>query len=741
MGDGARPTSNPAAELQGYLAMQALVTDLLTTFVQLPPERLDCGIDDALRRLGEFCGVDRSYVFAVTGERMTNTHEWCAAGVTPEIEKMQDMPVSVIPVWIGPLRSGMHVVVDDIAEMGPDQEAERAILIDQRIQSLLVMPMLSAGELVGFAGFDAVKAPRRFMPAEVSLLRSVADVITSAIVQRDSRRVAHAAQQRMAALTRSSADLIAVLDGNCRITWASASFRRFGLEPEGLLGVAWPDLVAAGHRDGCRADLANCTGSAVVEGGDLLLDTPSAARWIAVAYSDMRRDPSVGGIVVNAHDVTQRRQVEERLAHDSQHDPLTGLANRTLLANVLAGACSGPVQTQGNVAIAFVDLDHFKLVNDALGHEIGDALLVATADRLTDCIGDLGTVTRFGGDEFVVMIPDLPSWQGPEHLTGLIRSAFAEPFNLRGVSHRVTVSVGIAQAARSGRDPDTLLRDADTAMYEAKARGRNRSVSFDRSLHARIRRRADLMGRLPIAVASNRITVHHQPIVDLATGVVVGSEALARWNDLELGTVSPVEFIPVAEELGIIGALGEQVLSAALGHATTWSDHLGLSVNLSPCQLTDIGLPDRVEAFLARHGVPAHRLTLEVTESILVERPEVTRDILGRLRAGGVLVALDDFGTGYSSLSLLGDLPIDILKVDRSFIARLTESVRDRRLVRAIIGIAQDLGMEAVAEGVETAAQREMLVDLGCPRAQGWLFGRPVPAEEFLAATASPLAV
>jgi diguanylate cyclase (GGDEF)-like protein/PAS domain S-box-containing protein len=734
-----------AAELQRYLSMQALVTDLLSDIVKVPVEDVDRGIDDCLSRLGSFCGVDRAYVFAIRADLITNTHEWCAAGIQPEIDNLVDIPIEEIAAWQAPLQAGHPVVVDDVAALPVDRKAEQDLLAGQGIRSLLVTPMLDGGDLIGFVGFDAVSSLRQFLPAEVSLLRSVTDVISSALIRRTARQATHEAEMRLAALTRSSADLIAVLDEDSTITWASSSFARLGFDPAALIGRRWPDLLADDQRKDSLARIAQCVHGEVQHGGDVMLDAGDTPTWIEVVYTDLRTDPAVGGIVINAHDVTDRRRAEQRMAHASQHDPLTGLANRSLLADRLTALCTDadpaadatdpasvdPARS-GTIAVAFVDLDRFKLVNDALGHDVGDALLAQAGQRLTDHVGDIGMVTRFGGDEFVVLVPDLSPHVGPDQLAERLRAAFADPFEIRGASHRVTVSVGIAQSTRSGRDPDALLRDADTAMYEAKARGRNRSVVFDRSLHARVRRHAELVQRLPLAVSAKSITASHQPIVDLATGRVCGSEALARWHDRDLGHVAPTDFIAIAEELGIIPELGEHILDLAVRDAATWPTGLGVSVNLSGTQLTDLELPDRIAVVLARRRVPPTRLTVEVTESILVQRPTATRAVLSRLRAMGVRVALDDFGTGYSSLSLLRDLPIDVLKVDRSFIAGLTESARDRRLVGAIIGMARDLGMATTAEGIETPAQLDLLRELGCDRGQGWLLGRPVTPEAFV---------
>jgi diguanylate cyclase (GGDEF)-like protein len=601
----ARERTPEARELSRYLLMQQVVTDLLADLVRTPVESVDAAVDAALEVLGTFCAVDRVYVFAVDGEADTisNTHEWCAEGIAPEIHNLQDLPFDVIHAWRQPLTAGLPILVPDVDALPPERDVERVLLAEQGIRSLLVVPMVAGGQLTGFMGFDSVVGLRDFLPGEVMLLRSVADIVSSALVKARAERAARAIQQQ--------------------------------------------------------------------------------------------------------------------LAYEATHDGLTGLANRQLLREHLARLCAGPDE----VALLFIDVDRFKLVNDTLGHAAGDELLQRVAERLQAAAGP-AVVGRFGGDEFVLLV-ERATPEAVDALVERVREALGEGVELRSGHHHITVSMGSACTWTSGRDGEALLRDADTAMYVAKDVGRNTAVAFDAAFREQAVRRGLVYRGLPQALLDDGIAVAYQPIHDLRRDEVVEVEALARWTDPALGTVPPVEFVAAAEELGLIHRLGERVLGRAL--ADIRDTAVAVSVNLSPRQLTDPCLVGRVEAELERHGVSPVRLGFEVTESILVDQPATTRRVLTDLRRLGVRVALDDFGTGYSSLALLRDLPIDVLKVDRSFVAQLTAADRDRRFVRAIVALGRDLGMSVTAEGVETAAQLELLRELGCDRVQGFLLGRPGP--------------
>lgn len=428
----------------------------------------------------------------------------------------------------------------------------------------------------------------------------------------------------------------------------------------------------------------------------------------------------------------ERVEHEERLAHQALHDPLTGLPNRSLLLDRLDHALA---RDEG-VAVLFLDIDRFKLVNDSLGHTAGDQLLVALATRVCDAVGPSHTVARIGGDELVVLLEGIADEPAARALASRIVDALAPPFSLGGSEVEATVSMGLAVA--TDRQPaEAWLRDADAAMYRAKELGRNRLVLFDTEMREAVRARLQVEHDLRRAVERDQLEVHYQPVVDLRAGRIVGAEALVRWRHPTRGLLAPDDFIEIAEEVGTIAELGRHVLDAAVGAvaevvAPPEGQPFQLGINVSARQLTAGDLVGAVRACLARHRWPADSLLLEITESALVGSATDALAQLADLRALGIQLAIDDFGTGWSSLERLGRLPVDQVKIDRTFVAALDEpDDRMGRMVDAVLGIAGALDHRSCAEGVETQAQLDALRRKRCDYAQGYLFARPMPLEEF----------
>ncbi|MEA2426388.1 MAG: hypothetical protein QOF37_16 [Thermoleophilaceae bacterium] len=435
-----------------------------------------------------------------------------------------------------------------------------------------------------------------------------------------------------------------------------------------------------------------------------------------------------------------REAAEDQMRHQALHDPLTGLPNRTLLLERLTHWLERGGRNARTASLLFVDIDHFKVVNDALGHVRGDQLLQAVARRLRSALRPSDTVARVGGDEFVVLCEDLESQDDAVALAKRLQTALEDPFKIGTHSHRVTASVGIAVWA-PGTSADELMRDADAAMYRAKERGRCRSELFHAGMRAWAESWFTVEEELRAALDRGELSNVYQPIVDPADGRIAGFEALVRWNHPEKGTVPPADFIPIAEQNGLIVPLGHGVLHEACIEATRWPNRadgtpLRISVNLSPRQLSDPGLVDSVQAVLAVTGLDPDRLSLEITESSFADDPARALDVLKRLKDVGVQLELDDFGTGYSSLTYVRMFPIDALKIDRSFVQGVCQSPEDAAIVEAVISMGRALGVNVVAEGVESEAQSAALQTLGCTLAQGFLFSRPVPASALAALVA-----
>ena len=427
---------------------------------------------------------------------------------------------------------------------------------------------------------------------------------------------------------------------------------------------------------------------------------------------------------------------EQQAHHRASHDDLTGLPNRLQLRDYLGVELLHGLGSQGQVGLLFIDLDGFKLVNDSYGHGVGDELLIGAAERVRLSVRDHDFVARLGGDEFVVVARH-GDIAGAEGLADRLITAFEIPFFLSTGPVYVSPSIGIARSTSRSTDAESLLRDADTAMYKAKAAGRNGYAVFDTSLRRDVQNRIDVETGLRHALERSEFEVHYQPVVDMATGVVIGYEALVRWQHPERGLVLPGHFIPIAEESWLMVPIGSWVLREALLQLAEWRrdgrPDLHISVNVSARQLRDSSLVGLVSRALKETGLPGEALWLELTESALVEDPVAAGQTLTALRRLGVAIAVDDFGTGYSALSYLKKFPVSLVKIDREFVAGLSADPEDAGLVRAIIAMAHALGLEVVAEGVETPIQEAVLRQMGCRLAQGWFFGRPqLPAHGVL---------
>lgn len=433
-------------------------------------------------------------------------------------------------------------------------------------------------------------------------------------------------------------------------------------------------------------------------------------------------------------EVFERIRAEQRIWHIAHHDALTGLPNRALLHDRLAQVLAQAARNGHRVAVMFVDLDRFKSINDTLGHDVGDELLKSVATRLQGVVRAADTVSRLGGDEFVIVLPDVLAVDDAERVADKLLDALTPPVTIQGHALRVTPSVGISLFPDDGNDAYTLMKSADTAMYHAKAEGRNNYQFFTARMNERAAHFFNTEQRLRVALDEQQFSLHYQPVIDHHTRGISGFEALVRWHDPVHGMVSPADFIPVAEEAGLIIPLGEWVLAEALRQNREWQQaglpFLPIAVNLSPRQFRHRGLVESVRNALRDSGQPAHLLEIEITESALTHDTEEATDKLRQLVAMGVRVAIDDFGTGYSSLSHLRRFPVHKLKIDQSFVRDLCVSRDDESIVAAILSLAHNLGLESVAEGVETEAQLELLISHRCTRFQGYLFSRPLPADE-----------
>ncbi len=535
-----------------------------------------------------------------------------------------------------------------------------------------------------------------------------------------------------------SHDIITVHDPQGLTLYESPSASRvFGYPPGSLIGRFPFDSIHP--KDVARARAAF---------GDLLQgEGPMApiefrfrhakGHWIHLEAlgNNLMDHPGIHGVVLTSRDVSERKKAEKRAEYLSQHDVLTGLPNRALMQDRLHQAISQARRNGGLVALMFIDLDRFKMVNDSFGHITGDTLLKQVAERLTHCLRDTDTVARLGGDEFTIMLPDATNPQVVGEVAQRVLSEFTSPFTDGEQEMFVSASIGISLFPRDGASSDDLVKHADTAMYSAKDSGRNSFRYFTEDLNHEVREKVMLESGLRHAIERGELRLHYQPKIDLASGRVIGAEALVRWQHPTRGLVPPAKFIPVAEDSGLILPLGEWVLKAACEQLRAWQRdgiELQVAVNVSARQFQQRNLADIVMGVMAESGVDPQFIEIELTESAIMNDAEASISTLERMKSRGIAISIDDFGTGYSSLSYLKRLPLDILKIDQSFVRDITTDRNDAAIVRAIIGLAQSLGIKVIAEGVEDEHQLSFLNNYGCNYGQGFLFGRPLPPEIFV---------
>ena len=548
-------------------------------------------------------------------------------------------------------------------------------------------------------------------------------------------------EQRFRSLVQNAADVILICDASGSVTYQSpAAETGWGYACSALLGrslgtLAHPDagpalteLLGQLHERAGTASSADATRSIELQ----MQDGSGQWRWVQLILTNLLHDPAVAGVVATIRDIQERRAFEQQLTQQAFYDALTGLPNRLLFHDRLDQALVRAGRRGSQVGLLFLDLDNFKLINDSLGHHVGDELLVQAAARLQSCIRTEDTVARLGGDEFVVVLEHLLGESDAIPLAEAIAKQFSRKFALDGRDVTVTASIGIALGAAGEKQAENLLRNADVAMYRAKSDGKCRYVVFDDSMHTDSLARLELENDLRRAIAEGELRVHYQPIVSMPSGRVEEVEALVRWQHPERGLIPPGAFIPVAEETGLIVPLGQWVLDVACRQVAAWHGEftaeppLVLSVNLSPRQFQLPHLADEVGRTLRETGLPPGCLKLEITEGVLMLDIEKTAATLRRLKDLGIKLAIDDFGTGYSSLSYLKQLPLDVLKIDRTFVSGLGQKQEDGAIVRTIISLAKSLDLTVTGEGIETEAQAGLLSAWGCDCGQGYLFGKPL---------------
>jgi diguanylate cyclase (GGDEF)-like protein/PAS domain S-box-containing protein len=558
-----------------------------------------------------------------------------------------------------------------------------------------------------------------------------------ALIADERRASERRSEKRVRALVEHASDAISVIGRDLSISWQSSSIERMlGHESQGLIGRRLTELVHPEDAPRMERQLAaGMRRPGTVTFGARFRHAEGDWRHLETIAENRLADPAVGGVVLSARDVTGRKAFEDELRHQAFHDALTGLANRALFEDRLAHALSGARRRGRAVGVLFLDLDDFKTINDSLGHASGDDLLRAVALRISAVLRSVDTAARMGGDEFAVLVEAMDDDNEAEVIAGRIFEELRPAFRIRGRDLTVTASAGLAMSD-GALGLDELLRNADTAMYAAKERGKGTLQVFEQGMHRRVLERLELTGQLRRALEHGEFRLAYQPIVELESGRIVGTEALVRWAHPRRGVLAPGAFIALAEETGLIVPIGNWVLQSACAQAGRWHRALPggppihVNVNVSTRQLYESGFPEIVAEALRSSGLDPRGLILEITESLLADDSDALIRRLENLKALGVRLAVDDFGTGYSALSRLRRFPIDILKIDRSFISGIGRDAGKAQLVRGIVNLGESLNLEVVAEGIEEHEEAGELRAMSLRFGQGYLFSRPVDGEK-----------
>jgi len=711
-------------------------------------------VDEVLAELGGAAGADRAYVFRNQRDPrgrlwMDLRFEWLAEDVPHIFERPETHLHPYAPDfarWIEVLGEGgvIEGVVEDLPE-----EGERRVLAGEHVVSVLAVPITNGAEWWGFLGFDDCHEERVWSNVEVDALRAVAGALGAALRREHAAELERFDQEKFRSIVEHVPAVTYIDDVNERASTIFVSpqvEKLLGFTPEEWIDDPdlWPKLLHPDDR--ARAMAENARHNETGEPFSLeyrLFTKDGRIVWVFDRASIVRDEQGAAryshGVMM---DISERKHAEDELAFLAYHDKLTGLPNRTMFEELLDLSLARARRHDGSVAVVCVDLDDFRLVNDSLGHHHGDELLRQVADRLRGATRETDLVARRGGDQFLLLLADLERETG-EPATAVLRAgsvvqsisdSLREPFVVDGTELWLSASMGISLFPRGASDATGLLRDAEAAMYESKKAGPSSYVvaaaaSADQS------DRLAFVTRLRKAVEAQRWEMHYQPIVELDSGDMVGVEALIRWREPDGSLIAPGEFIPLAEELGLIEAIGDWTVEEICRQDAIWRP-LGLrpeiGFNLSPRQFWQPDLAERVLSRISSGGMDPRRMVVEITESSAMLDPDRAQRILWELHRGGLRIAIDDFGTGYSSLSRLRDVPVEILKVDRSFVSQVDRDPQAASIVTAFIELANGLGMTTLAEGIETDEECRFLRALGCQRGQGYLFSRPVPGDRIV---------
>ena len=703
---------------------------------------LQQSLPQVVERIGRAIDVDRVHIFevdtAASSDRgpILQHHVWSAPGIstTRDFKGIKaDMADVGLGSWVPQLARGETI----ITHVGDLDDSGRALFEMGDVKSALAVPVFADGHWWGFITLDSCRGEREWLPTEIDVFKTLAELVGAAVARaRHLRDLADANR-----IVENSPTILYRLGPRAPypVIFLSHNFRRYGYAADEMLASPgrWPQIIVS---EDLPAMLANIL--SMVDGRldhnhmEFRVEKPDGSRVWFEGHGYALRDSEKQLIAIEGilTDITERVSAAEKIAELARTDSVTGLPNRATFLERLNLAFARARRGASRFAVLYLDLDQFKDVNDTLGHAVGDALLQAVGDRLKSCVRETDLVARFGGDEFAVLQDEMTDVASAEHLATKIGEAIAAPYLIGGNQVHTTVSIGVVPYTDDVGDVESMMMKADLALYRAKDAGRNQFRFHDAELDRQVHERVKIGNDLHRAIERDQFELYYQPQVDLVSGRTVGLEALIRWNHPTRGLLMPSTFIPIAESNGSILPIGEWVIDRACRQFRLWRDQgiapQVIAVNISAAQFRLAGDLDRiVTEGLARYDLAANQLELELTESVLMETTQKHREAFERLRRIGVRLAIDDFGTGYSSLDYLRSFHVSRLKIDRRFIHDMTINPDDATIVRATISLGRELGIEVLAEGIETAEQQAFLISAGCKVAQGNYFGEPMPVD------------
>ncbi|MDJ0708468.1 MAG: EAL domain-containing protein [Leptolyngbyaceae cyanobacterium MO_188.B28] len=723
------------------------MADINSQFVDVGLQALDAEIDCTLQRLGEFSQVETSYLFKLDAHLNTisMTHEWCAPGVPSQLEQAQNLAWDGFPWSNARLFAQKEVLsVVSVAELPPEAAIDQGNWRRFNFASIVAAPLVKKNEFTGFIGLAYLSQSRQWDGDTICLLRGVGETIASAQARTRAEHQVYLNEERLRLALKATSQGLYDLDLRTDETIVSPEYSlMLGYDPSDFheTAASWRDRLHPEDREVVsEAYQAYAAGETSQYRVEFRLRTQQGDwKWILSLgkFVEWDADGRPTRMLGTHTDISDLKQAQEMIIHHALHDPLTNLPNRTLLLERLELAIHRASRIENyHYAVLFLDLDRFKVINDSLGHLIGDQLLTTVAQQLKMHLRDADLVARLGGDEFVILLEDISSVEKVLQIVNRILMDCQTPLIINGHEIFIGFSIGIALGTKDYYQASDLIRDADIAMYQAKKQGKNSYKFFDTDMHAQVLSRLTLETDLRKAFERSEFVVHYQPIVDLLNLQLVGFEALVRWRHPTRGVIFPNKFVPVAEETGLIAPLDSWVFYQACQQIVSWKSKfsnyssLKISINLSAQDLRKPSSIKDIDSTLSDTGLTGDSITLEITESMLIEDIDQTIDLLAQLESRNIQISIDDFGTGYSSLNYLHRLPVHSLKIDCSFIRQMEAENRNYQVVSTIIALGNQLGLTIVAEGIETLQQLQQLQQLGCQLGQGYIFSEPLTAND-----------